>query len=71
MAVVTDDLVDLYGDVYEDFGLYGIAINHMDSAAWGKISSILFGTYERFSYICQRNGISISVVILSTMTCWD
>ena len=25
----------------------------------GKISIFLFGGYERFSYICQRKGISI------------
>ena len=33
----------------------------------GKISIFLFGGYERFSYICQRKGISISIVILSMM----
>ena len=29
----------------------------------GKISSFLFGGYERFSYICTHKGISISFVI--------
>ncbi len=28
-AVVADDLVDLYDDVFGDAGLYGIAINHL------------------------------------------
>lgn len=29
------------------------------------------GDFRLFCYICQRKGISISVVILSTMTCWN
>ena len=33
----------------------------------GKISSFLLGGYERISYICSHNGISISIVILSMM----
>lgn len=33
--------------------------------ACGKISSFFFGGYENILYICQRKGISISIVILS------
>ena len=32
----------------------------------GKISSILFGSTERISYICTQKGILISIIILST-----
>ena len=32
-----------------------------------KISSVLFGGYENNLYFCQRNGISIPIVILSMM----
>ena len=34
----------------------------------GKISSFLFGGYENNLYFCQRNGISISIVILTMPT---
>ena len=34
----------------------------------GKISSFLFGGYERFSYFCQRKGISTSIAILTMPT---
>ena len=34
----------------------------------GKISSVLFGGYENNLYFCQRNGISISIVILTMPT---